>query len=128
MDKRQRYEEWRHKHLATPFLKGLRRRLLRFALFTALPAAAVVFAAQNGFDKQRMKDSLADAGKQLKNKVLRKKGGQGLQPGGAEQAESAAAAALKEAEQAILAAEQAQQAALQELQKSKQAPQKKGWF
>lgn len=73
VDKRQRYEEWRQRHLATPFLAGLRRRLLRFALATALPAAAVVFAAQNGFDKQRMRDSVKDGAQRLKERVIGKK-------------------------------------------------------
>ncbi|WIA38640.1 hypothetical protein OEZ86_001950 [Tetradesmus obliquus] len=130
VDKRQRYEEWRQRHLATPFLAGLRRRLLRFALATALPAAAVVFAAQNGFDKQRMRDSVKDGAQRLKERVVGKKAADAQSAADA-RAESAAAAALREAEAAIMAAEQAQQAALQELQKGRQQQQpaqKKGWF
>lgn len=48
---------------------GLKRRLTRFVLWTALPAAAVVFAANNGFDKERMKTSIQDLGKQVKQRV-----------------------------------------------------------
>jgi hypothetical protein len=73
VDKRQRYEDWRQKHLATPFFTGLRRRLVRFALATALPAAAVVFAAQNGFERQRMQDSVKDGAQRLRERVLGKK-------------------------------------------------------
>jgi hypothetical protein len=73
VDKRQRYEEWRQKHLATPFLAGLRRRIVRFALATALPAAVVVFAAQNGFDRQRMQDSVKDGAQKLKERVTGRK-------------------------------------------------------
>lgn len=60
--------------------------------------------------------------------------GQGkAQVGSAEQAESAAAAALREAEAAILAAEQAQKTALEELHRKNKkqqhiSQQKKGWF
>eukprot|EP00775_Hariotina_reticulata_P008769 gene8769-8948_t len=139
VEKRQRYEDWRQKHLAVPVLKSLRRRILRFAFATALPAAALVFAAQNGFDRQRMRDSLADVGKRIRRRVTGKledeEAGDGQEEAVA--AESAAAAALREAEAAILEAERAQQLALEELQKSRrqqpQPPQpeqqqKKGWW
>jgi hypothetical protein len=69
VEKRQRYEDWRQRHLAVPVLKSLRRRILRFAFATALPAAALVFAAQHGFDRQRMRDSLVDAGKRIRKHV-----------------------------------------------------------
>eukprot|EP00878_Enallax_costatus_P026451 GHUV01028385.1.p1 GENE.GHUV01028385.1~~GHUV01028385.1.p1 ORF type:complete len:454 (+),score=123.94 GHUV01028385.1:250-1611(+) len=69
VQKRQRYEDWRQKHLATPFFVGLRRRLVRFVMWTALPAAAVVWAANNGFDQERMKESLRSTGRRIKGKV-----------------------------------------------------------
>ena len=49
--KRQRYEDWRHKHMSTPFLTSVQRRLVRFMLASALPAAAIAFAATHNFDR-----------------------------------------------------------------------------
>jgi hypothetical protein len=146
--KRQRYEDWRHRHLSTPFLTRVERRILRFVVASALPAAAIAFAASNNFDRRKMQDALKDGGSKLKKKVL----GEGhsssketaaAAPAAIEAAPvlvapahgttsaaagSGAAAALKEAEAALRAAEAAQKAALDELQRTSKAQQKKGWF
>ena len=54
------------------YYPGLRRRLLRFVMWTAVPAAAVVWAANNGFDQERMKESLRSTGRRIKGKVTGK--------------------------------------------------------
>ena len=151
--KRQRYEDWRHRHLSTPFLTRVQRRLLRFLLASVVPAAGIAFAAHHNFDTARMGSALRDGGSSLRKKVLGDRHGSNSKAaaspaapleaapavapaaaaahGGAGKGGSsgAAAAALREAEAALRAAEAAQQAALDELQRSSTQPQKKkGWF
>lgn len=153
--KRQRYEDWRHKHLSTPFLTRVQRRMLRFLVASALPAAAIAFAASHNFDRQKMRTALKDGSSSLRKKVFGERssskqdrtssskaaaaGSTALEAapaaaaveGGAAAGGSAAAAALRDAEVALRAAEAAQKAALDELQRgSKHQPQQKkqGWF
>lgn len=139
VDKRARYEEWRRRQLSTPLFARLRRRLLRFAAFTLLPAAATVFAAHHGFEPERMRAAISDGAALARRRLLG--GGDASAPGSddgaasgdagpaaGEAARDAAAAALRDAEAAIAAAEAAQAAALQELQRRGSAPAKKGWW
>jgi hypothetical protein len=141
--KRQRYEDWRHKHMSTPFLTRVQRHILRFVVASALPAAAVAFAAHHNFDRSKMADAIKDGGKSLKKKVLGERSSkQAAAPAAPAALEAApvaaaapakgstgAAAALKEAEVALRAAEAAQKAALDELQRTSKPQQKKqGWF
>jgi hypothetical protein len=67
--KRQRYEEWRAAHLSTPFLSRWRRRILRFLLLSAAPAAAVAFGAVHDFDRTRMGDALRNSGSRLRERL-----------------------------------------------------------
>jgi hypothetical protein len=139
--KRQRYEDWRHRHLSTPFLTRVQRRILRFVVASALPAAAVAFAAHHNFDRSKMAGAIKDGGKSLRKKVLGERSSTqaAAAPAALEAAPVAAAApakgstgaaaALKEAEVALRAAEAAQKAALDELQRTSKPQQKKqGWF
>lgn len=153
--KRQRYEDWRHRHLSTPLLSRLQRRIVRFLLASALPAAAIAFAAHHNFDRSKMGEALKEGGSKLKKKVLGDNSSSSSKktaaaaaadaleaapaPGAGSSGSSGhhkgtAAAALKEAEAALRAAEAAQKAALDELQRNSskaaaaQPQQKKGWF
>lgn len=67
--KRQRYEDWRHKHMSTPFLTRIQRQLIRFALASVLPAAAIAFGVHHNFDRQKMQDAIRDGGSRLRDKV-----------------------------------------------------------
>jgi hypothetical protein len=58
--KRARYEEWRRAALRVPLLRRLRRRAVRLAVATLLPAAGVAFAAAHDFDGQRMRAAITD--------------------------------------------------------------------
>lgn len=155
--KRQRYEDWRHRHLSTPFLTRVQRRTVRFLLASALPAAAIAFAATHSFDRQKMGTALKDSSSNLGKKVFGRHGSGSSKKQRSSQSAAAAleaapaavpatagkhtaakvgsagaAAALHEAEVALKAAEAAQKAALDELQRSSSKPQqqqqKKGWF
>lgn len=151
--KRQRYEDWRHRHLSTPFLTRVQRRLLRFLIASVVPAAGIAFAAHHNFDRAKMGDALKDGSSSLRRKVFGDKRGSkaaaapaapleaapaapaaaavGVHGSGKGGSSDAAAAALREAEAALRAAEAAQKAALDELQRSSNQPQQKkksGWF
>lgn len=67
--KRQRYEDWRHRHLSTPFLTRIQRRLLRFLVASVVPAGAIAFAAHHNFDRTKMSDAIKDGGSSLRKKV-----------------------------------------------------------
>lgn len=142
VDKRARYEEWRRRQLSTPLFARLRRRLLRFAAFTLVPAAATVFAAHHGFEPARMRAAIIDGTTVARRRLLGADASAGCTtdddasgdaslsaPVAGDTAHGAATAALREAEAAIAAAEAAQAAALQELQRrGGPSPAKKGWL
>ena len=66
-----RYEKWRMKHLHVPFLRRIRRTVLRLAMGSVLPGAVVVFGACHDWDTSRMAGTVKSAGSKLKDKVVR---------------------------------------------------------
>jgi len=68
-----RYEKWRKKHLHVPFLRRVRRTVLRLAMGSVLPGAVVVFGACHDWDTSRMAGTVKSAGSKLKDKVGRQK-------------------------------------------------------
>jgi hypothetical protein len=68
-----RYEKWRKKHLRVPFLRRVRRTVLRLAAGSLLPGAVVVFGAYHEWDTSRMTESVKSAGSKIKDTVVKRK-------------------------------------------------------
>lgn len=56
--KRVRYETWRARELSGPDWGTIQRRVLTVLASAVLPAAAILFAASNGFSGRRMRESI----------------------------------------------------------------------